>query len=159
MKRYEKFLKLLKENIETLDKELRYFAYILEKMEVLKLGDKIGKCENLDYEEHIYLHAFFSNLSLIVELLLNKVLRNLMNLEAEKMKGKLDILIWAEKKGFVENYEKLLEFLYMRNMIAYEYLEIFKDPKNYFFIKDNSSLLYKIFEKIKRYVKTKGYLK
>jgi len=159
VKRYEKFLKLLKENIEALDKELRYFAYILEKMEVLKLGDKIVKCENLDYEEHIYLHAFFSNFSLIVELLINKVLRSLMNLEAEKIEGKLDILIWAEKKGFVENYEKLLEFLYMRNMIAYEYLEIFKDPKNFFFIKDNSSLLYKIFEKIKRYIKTKGYLK
>lgn len=58
-----------------------------------------------------------------MDILLNKVLRSLGILELEEPLRKLDVVIRAEKRGLVEDYNTLIEMKDLRNELAHEYIE------------------------------------
>ena len=55
-----------------------------------------------------------------VDILINKVLRGLDIIELEDITRKLDIIIRAEKRGFVNDYKILIEMKDLRNELVQE---------------------------------------
>jgi len=69
------------------------------------------------------LETLAARFSRSIDILINKFLRSLDIAELEDVSRKLDIVIRAEKRGFVENYEELIELKNLRNELAHEYIE------------------------------------
>ena len=85
-------------------------------------------------------------------MLINKVLRGLDLIELEDISRKLDIVIRAEKRGFVSDYRLLIEVKDLRNESAHEYIqenltEKFKE------IFEKTPLLIDIIKKVNEYSK------
>jgi len=55
-------------------------------------------------------------------MLINRILRGIDILELEDIGTKLDIVIRAEKKGFVDSYETLIAMKDLRKELAHEYV-------------------------------------
>jgi len=119
---------------------------------------ELEKFELLKDEEIEGLEAFANRFGRSIDILLNKVLRSLDLLELEDVSKKLDIVIRAEKRGFVDNYEQLIEVKDLRNELFHEYiedsiLETFKE------IIEKTPFLLDTNDKINKYVEENGYCK
>ena len=55
-------------------------------------------------------------------MLINRILRGIDLLELEDGGSKLDVVIRAEKRGFVESYEELTALKDLRNELAHEFI-------------------------------------
>ena len=56
-------------------------------------------------------------------MLINKILRGLDLIELEDISRKLDIVIRAKKRGFIEDYKILIVLKDLRNELVHEYIE------------------------------------
>lgn len=105
---------LLCENLRLLEKSILW---------LLKSYDKAKGIQHID-EENIEIFETLSNrFGRTVDILINKVLRSLDIYELEYTGTKLDVVIRAEKRGFVENYKTLIELKDLRNELVHEYIE------------------------------------
>lgn len=105
---------LLCENLRLLEKSVLW---------LLKSYEKAKNIQNID-EENIEIFETLSNrFGRTVDILINKVLRSLDIYELEYTGTKLDVVIRAERRGFVENYKTLIELKDLRNELVHEYIE------------------------------------
>ena len=120
-----------------------------------KSYNKITKI-NLDEEEYEPFEALSNRFGRCVDILINKVLRSLDIVELEDIDKKLDIVIRAEKRGFVDNYELLIEMKNLRNELAHEYIE--EELEEIFVeILNKTPKLFEIIDKVIDYIKKEGY--
>ncbi len=130
-------------------------------IEWLKLS--FDRCKDVDFsdldEQRIErLETFANRFSRSIDIFINKLLRSLDELEAEKNDRRLDSIIRAEKRGFVEDYEILLDLKNLRNELAHEYIEeLFLDKMYEVF--EASEKLFMIEQKVKYYINRYGYCK
>ena len=114
----EKLRKQLCENLELLKKNSLW----LERSFNVCKEFNFSSLEDLSEEQLTNLEALSSRFGRSVDILIYKVLRNLDIYELEDVENKLDILIRAEKRGFVEDFEQLIEMKDLRNMLVHEYI-------------------------------------
>ncbi len=152
MSRVEKFKKILKENIKNYKNILELLDYISRQIKYKGIYEKIKKSNTLSLEEKILISSYFHNFSLLIDILINKLLRSIAYLEYEEGKTKRDLIIWAEKMGFVEKESILGELLDLRNLIAHEYNNLDKVQEIMEVLLENEKNLYLIFENIKKYL-------
>ena len=148
--KFEERLKLFCENWKLYLKSIEWLKVSLKRVETVNLQ---GKWNEEDYER---VETLFARYCRSVDILLNKVLRGLDFLELEEPLRKLDIVIRAEKRGFVESYDLLIEMKDLRNELSHEYIE--EALKNRLDeVMEKSKLLLEITEKIKTYIGNQGY--
>jgi uncharacterized protein YutE (UPF0331/DUF86 family) len=148
---FEERRKIFCENLKLLNKN---FSYLLKSYK---------KAQNVDFskgeltEDEIEVLEVLSNrFSRTVDMLINKVLRSLDLLELEDTNRKLDIVIRAEKRGFVDSYDLLIELKDLRNELAHEYiqeklLEKFKE------VLEKTPIVADIIAKVNEYSTKMGY--
>ncbi len=130
---------------------------------ILWLQKSYERCENIDMsvlsEEDIEkLETLAARFSRSVDILVNKLLRSLDILELEDTSRRLDTVIRAEKRGFVQNYEELIELKNLRNELVHEYIEeIFLEKVH--LVRQASQKLFAITQAIEEYVARYGYCK
>lgn len=132
--------------------------HILKKS-ISLLEKSYKRCQKIDInkEEDIEkIETFANRYTRSVDILLNKFLRSLDLVEAEEITRRLDILIRAERRGFVENYEILLEMKNLRNELAHEYIEELFLEK-IVVIEEYSQKLFDIFKRIEKYMQSYSY--
>ncbi len=132
--------------------------HILKKS-ISLLEKSYKRCQKIDInkEEDIEkIETFANRYARSVDILLNKFLRSLDLVEAEEITRRLDILIRAERRGFVENYEILLEMKNLRNELAHEYIEELFLEK-IVVIEEYSKKLFDIFKRIEEYMHYYSY--
>ena len=114
----------IEERMEIFCENLKLFnKAILWLKKSLQRAKGIGNFERPTEEQLEIIETLMSRYSRAVDILINKVLRSLDYLELEETHRKLDIVIRAEKRGFVKNYNILIEMKDLRNELAHEYLE------------------------------------
>ncbi len=94
------------------------------------LDKSLGKVRNMDInssqdlseEDLEKIEVLFSRFSRAVDMLINRILRGIDILELEDVGTKIDVVIRAEKRGFVESYETLIAMKDLRNELAHEYV-------------------------------------
>jgi len=114
----EKLKKQLCENLRFLERNSLW----LEKSFSICREYKFSSLEELSEEQLTNLEALSSRFGRSIDILIYKVLRNLDIYELEDVENKLDILIRAEKRGLVEDYEQLIEMKDLRNRLVHEYI-------------------------------------
>ena len=110
--------KIYCENWNMFKKSLHWLKISYEKCKNFNFEDK----KILEEENIESLETLANRFCRSVDILINKVLRSLDILELENISRKLDIVIRAEKRGFVEDYNKLIELKNIRNELAHEYI-------------------------------------
>ncbi|WP_457569340.1 hypothetical protein, partial [Desulfurobacterium sp.] len=105
------------QNLKLLNKTIYWLKRSLQRVE------DAGNFENPSEEQLEIIEALMNRYSRAVDILINKVLRSLDYLELEETSRKLDIVIRAEKREFVKDYNILIEMKDLRNELAHEYLE------------------------------------
>ncbi len=124
---------------------------------IIWLKRSYERCQGLESdalsEEDIEkLETFAARFSRSVDILINKLLRSLDMAELEDTTRKLDTVIRAEKRGFVESYEELIELKNLRNELAHEYIEeLFLEKV--LLVKEASKKLFAITDAIEAYLK------
>jgi len=91
-------------------------------------------------------------------MLINKILRGSDLIELEDISRKLDIVIRAEKRGFIEDYKILIALKDLRNELVHEYIEE-NLVKKYKEVIDSTPKLLEIIDKVFKYIEEKGYCK
>ena len=114
---FEERLKLFCENLRLYLKSVEWLRRSLQRV------GEIGDLKTPTEEELERIETLFSRYARSMDILLNRVLRSLDLLELEEPMRKLDIVIRAEKRGLVANYETLIELKDLRNELAHEYIE------------------------------------
>ncbi|NPA14047.1 MAG: hypothetical protein GXN97_02525 [Aquificae bacterium] len=148
--KFEERLKLFCENFNLYLKSIEWLKISIRRVETI---DIYGTLSLEDYEK---IETLFARYCRSVDILLNKVLRSLDILELEEPLRKLDIVIRAEARGFVDNYDLLIEMKDLRNELSHEYVE--EALKNRLEeVLEKSKHLLKITERIKEYIKEMGY--
>ncbi|WP_211245377.1 hypothetical protein [Sulfurihydrogenibium subterraneum] len=145
--------KLFCENLNMLNKNLDWLLKSYKKVENIDFLR-----EDLTEEDLEVLETLSNRFGRSVDILINKVLRSLDLLEMEDISRKLDAVIRAEKRGFVEDYKILIEMKDLRNELSHEYIqenliEKFEE------VIENVPKLVKIIEKINLYAKKMQYCK
>lgn len=107
---------VLKSEIEILEKAGNVLKHSLDKCSNIKVKETYSE-EEMDLLE--LLTARFARLS---DILIQKILRLLDEIELESSGTVRDRINRAAKKGAVINAEKLIEIRVLRNQIAHEYL-------------------------------------
>lgn len=138
------------ENLKLLEKNLYWLMKSYKKAESIDLN------KDLSEEDFEVLETLSNRFGRTVDILINKVLRGLDILELEDISRKLDIVIRAEKRGFVDNYKILIEMKDLRDELVHEYIqenlvERFKEILIY------TPELFNIINKLKLYVKSVRY--
>ena len=111
MSRKELFLK----NLEDFKRNIHWLVRSLEKAKEIDIS-------SLEEEDIEKIEVLFSRFSRSVDMLINRILRGIDLLELEDGGTKLDVVIRAEKRGFVESYEELIALKDLRNELAHEYI-------------------------------------
>ena len=96
--------------------------YWLEKAQEKVRNINVKSLQDLNEEELERIEVLFSRFSRAVDMLINRILRGIDILELEDVGTKLDIVIRAEKRGFVDSYETLIAMKDLRNELSYEYV-------------------------------------
>jgi hypothetical protein len=109
--RKELFLK----NLEDFKRNIHWLVKSLEKAKEIDIS-------SLEEEDIEKIEVLFSRFSRSVDMLINRILRGIDLLELEDGGTKLDVVIRAEKRGFVESYEELIALKDLRNELAHEYI-------------------------------------
>jgi len=105
------------ENLKLFNKSIFWLKRSLQRVK------SIENFEKLTEEQLEIIETLMNRYSRAVDILINKVLRSLDYLELEESSRKLDIVIRAEKRSFVKDYNILIEMKDLRNELAHEYLE------------------------------------
>ena len=105
------------ENLKLFNKSIFWLKKSLQRVK------SVENFEKLTEEQLEIIETLMNRYSRAVDILINKVLRSLDCLELEESSRKLDIVIRAEKRGFVRDYNILIEMKDLRNELAHEYLE------------------------------------
>jgi len=147
---FEERLRLFCENWNLYLKSIKWLKISLSRVREL---NPQGNWSLEDYEK---VETLFARYSRSVDILLNKVLRSLDILELEEPLRKLDIVIRAEKRGFVEDYDLLIEMKDLRNELSHEYVEEALKNRLEEVIEKSKQLL-EITERIKNYLKENNY--
>ena len=113
-KQVEVFVK----NLNDFKKSLYWLGKVQEKVRDIN----IKNFQNLNEEDLEKIEVLFSRFSRAVDMLINRILRGIDILELEDVGTKLDIVIRAEKRGFVDSYETLIAMKDLRNELAHEYV-------------------------------------
>ncbi len=146
----EEAVKIFCENLNLLEKNLKWLKKSYEKAKKIDLNKKLT-------EEDLEVFETLSNrFGRTVDILINKILRGLDIIELEDITRKLDIVIRAEKRGFVDDYKVLIEMKDLRNELVHEYIqenliERFKEVLEY------TPRLFDITNKLKDYVEKMEY--
>ncbi len=150
---YEEKRKLLCENLTKLDKNIKWLIKSFKKARSINLNKELNNFHEYEFE---ILETLSNRFGRTIDILINKVLRSLDLLEAEEINRKLDILIRAEKRGFVEDFRILIEMKDLRNEFAHEYIEerLIEKFKE---ILEKTPTLLEITEKVKAYIKKMEY--
>lgn len=149
--RIEEAKKIFCENLELLNKSLKWLKKSYERAKNINLNKS-----NLSENELETLETLSNRFSRVVDILINKVLRSLDILELEDINRKLDIVIRAERRGFVEDYRVLIELKDLRNELVHEYIqeaivERFKE------VIEETPVVIDIVKKVNRYVDNLKY--
>ncbi len=107
--------KLFLKNVKDFERSMDWLKRALEKSETVNV-------DRLSEEDIEKIEILFSRFSRSADMLINRVLRGIDILELEDVETKLDVVIRAEKRGFVENYKELIALKDLRNELAHEYL-------------------------------------
>ena len=142
------------ENLERFKKSIKWLRKSFEKCKNIELKD----LELISEEELESLEALANRFGRSVDIMINKVLRGLDIVELEDTSRKLDLLIRAEKRGFVENYEELIAMKDLRNELVHEYIDetlidMFKE------ILKEIPVLLSVYDRILKYVDRYDYCK
>ena len=105
-------------NLSDFKKSLYWLKKVQEKVRDIN----IKNFQNLNEEDLEKIEVLFSRFSRAVDMLINRILRGIDILELEDVGTKLDIVIRAEKRGFVDSYETLIAMKDLRNELAHEYV-------------------------------------
>ncbi|WP_293446030.1 hypothetical protein [Persephonella sp.] len=146
----EETIKIFCENLDLLEKNLKWLKKSYEKAKNIDLNKELS-------EEDLEVFETLSNrFGRTIDILINKILRGLDIIELEDISRKLDIVIRAEKRGFVDDYKILIEMKDLRNELVHEYiqenlLEKFKEVLEY------TPKLFDIANKLKNYVRKMKY--
>jgi uncharacterized protein YutE (UPF0331/DUF86 family) len=139
------------ENLKLLNKNLQWLEKSYSKSVVIDFNQK-----EFSEKEYEILETLTNRFGRTVDLMLNKVLRSLDLLELEESYRKLDIVIRAEKRGFVDNFNTLIEMKDLRNELVHEYIQ--EDLKDRFKeVIEYTPQLFKIIEKLIIYSKNQNY--
>lgn len=142
---------VLEQNIKDFEKSLKWLQKAIERCKKLKSKN----FEELSDSEIESIEALFSRYSRCVDFLINRVLRSIELSElGSAIISNLDLVIKAEKKGFVNNYEELIALKDLRNELAHEYvgdmvMEKFEE------VFESAEKLLKISQKVLDYAKFK----
>ncbi|WP_457622334.1 hypothetical protein [Persephonella sp.] len=144
--------KIFCENLQLLNKNVQWLKRSLQKAKKIELESK----KDLNESDLETLETLSNRFRRTVDILINKVLRSLDILELEDITRKLDIVIRAEKRGFVDDYNLLIEMKDLRNELVHEYIqenliEKFKE------VLEKTPLLIDIVKKINYYSKKMRY--
>ena len=140
------------ENLKLFNKSIFWLKRSLQRVK------SIENFEKLTEEQLEIIETLMNRYSRAVDILINKVLRSLDYLELEESSRKLDIVIRAEKRGFVRDYNILIEMKDLRNELAHEYLEErLRDRLEE--VMSKSRELVEIADEINRYVQKFRYCK
>ncbi|WP_457567106.1 hypothetical protein [Desulfurobacterium sp.] len=136
------------QNLKLLNKSIYWLKRSIQRVKAA------GNFENPS-EEQLEI-ILMNRYSRAVDILISKVLRSLDYLELEEINRKLDIVIRAEKRGFVEDYNILIEMKDLRNELAHEYLEErLRDRLEE--VIEKSKKLFEVADEINRYVRKLKY--
>ena len=121
-----------------------------------KKAKNIDLNKSLSENELEIMETLSNRFSRSIDIFINKTLRSLDILELEDISRKLDIVIRAEKRGFVDSYDILIEMKDLRNELAHEYIqdnliEKFKE------VVEKTPILIKIIDKLNQYVNKMRY--
>ncbi len=105
-------------NLNDFKKSLYWLGKVQEKVRDIN----IKNFQNLNEEDLEKIEVLFSRFSRAVDMLINRILRGIDILELEDVGTKLDIVIRAEKRGFVDSYETLIAMKDLRNELAHKYV-------------------------------------
>ncbi|WP_297457251.1 hypothetical protein [Persephonella sp.] len=147
----EELKKIFCDNLNLFNKSIEWLNKSYQKAKNIDLEKN-----NLSEDELEVLETLSNRFSRAVDILINKVLRSLDLLELEDINRKIDIVIRAEKRGFVDDYRLLIELKDLRNELVYEYIqemliEKFKE------IIEKTPILFDTADKINRYSKKYNY--
>lgn len=147
----EELKRIFCENLELLNKNAQWLLKSYEKAENIDFSKK-----ELTDEELEVLETLSNRFGRTVDILINKVLRGLDLIELEDVSRKLDVVIRAEKRGFVRDYRVLIEMKDLRNELVHEYIqenlkEKFKE------VLEKTPILIEIVRKINEYSKRMNY--
>ena len=140
------------ENLKLFNKSIFWLKKSLQRVK------SVENFEKLTEEQLEIIETLMNRYSRAVDILINKVLRSLDYLELEESSRKLDIVIRAEKRGFVRDYNILIEMKDLRNELAHEYLEERLRDRLEEVISKSRELV-EIADKINRYVQKFRYCK
>lgn len=113
---YEEMKGVFCESLRLLNKNLFWLEKSFEKAKNLNF-------ESLTEEDIEKLETLSNRFGRSVDILTNKTLRALDILELENTESKLDILLMAEKRGFVKDFRQLIALKDLRNELTHEYIE------------------------------------
>ncbi len=147
----EELKRIFCENLELLNKNAQWLLKSYEKAENIDFSKK-----ELTDEELEVLETLSNRFGRTVDILINKVLRGLDLIELEDVSRKLDVVIRAEKRGFVRDYRILIEMKDLRKELVHEYIqenlkEKFKE------VLEKTPILIEIVRKINEYSKRMNY--
>ncbi|MDT7908158.1 MAG: hypothetical protein RRA63_09000 [Candidatus Calescibacterium sp.] len=114
--------------------------------------------DNLREEDYEVLETLCNRFGRTVDMLINKILRGLDLIELEDVSRKLDIVIRAEKRGFVDDYRILVALKDLRNELVHEYIEE-NLVKKYKEVIMRVPQLLDIVNKVIKYIEEKNYCK
>jgi uncharacterized protein YutE (UPF0331/DUF86 family) len=149
--RREELITLFCEDLKRLIKNKEW----LEKSYYKALNIDLNNLKEEDYEK---LETLCNRFGRTIDMLINKILRGLDLIELEDISRKLDIVIRAEKRGFIEDYKILIALKDLRNELVHEYIEE-NLVKKYKEVIDSIPKLLEIIDKVFKYVEEKGYCK
>ncbi len=113
----EEIKKIFCENLNLLEKNVKWLLKSYEKAKNINLDKELSE-EDLEV-----LETLSNRFGRTVNILINKILRGLDILELEDISRKLDIVIRAEKRGFVDDYKILIKMKDLRNELVHEYIQ------------------------------------
>ena len=145
--------KIFCENLEHFKKSIKWLKISYDKCSKIKLDEGFdGLAEN----EIESLEALSNRFARTVDILLNKVLKSLDMLELEDVSRNLDIVIRAEKRNFIDDYNYIIELKDLRNELSHEYIEDYTIDKYKERLK-NITPIVSIYKNIVNYTKKFGY--
>jgi Rad3-related DNA helicase len=150
---YENTNEQLCENLKLLNKNALKLIKSLNKAITINLNRNI---DQLSENETEILETLANRFNRTVNILIDKVLRNLDILELEDIFSTLDIIMRTEKRGIVDNFKTLVQIKNLRNQFIQEDVEedlipIFKE------IIEKTPKLLQIIENVNSYIESKGF--
>ena len=137
-------LSLLQTELELMDKATKYLRYSY------KLCQAIENKESYTYDELEHFESLTGRFARLSDLIIQKILRLIDQIDLEVQGTVRDRINRAEKKELISSAEEFIDIRELRNHIAHEYdsttmLKLFTEVKNY------CPVLFDTVERIHRY--------